>query len=209
MLPILRILSVGGVLLAILLLALAINPPASMHAQLMPRVLPMRGAMIARSEHPEWQQFLILSAIRRAIELNRLRDLPDTPARIDPAPAVPKVAVLPIERHDTDPEADDEIGSITQPPAATIPIDVGEPSAFELPVAAPEEKPPVIRAPVIRTPQRVKSRHESRIEGAPRARRAKASARPKAPAQFNLFQAIFGDQNFKQSQTLSAGSASR
>jgi hypothetical protein len=39
-----------------------------------------------------------------------------------------------------------------QPPAATIPIDIGEPSAFELPVATPEEKPPVIR-----TPLRVKS----------------------------------------------------
>jgi hypothetical protein len=209
MLPILRILSVGGVLLAILLLALALNPPASMHAQLMPSVLPMRGAIMPRSEHPEWRQFLILSAIRRADELNRLHELPDTPARTDPAPAAPKVAGLPTERTDTDPEADDETGSITQPPAATIPIDIGEPSAFELPVAAPEEKPPVIRAPVIRTPQRVKSRHESLIEGAPRARRARASAKPKAPAQFDLFQAIFGNQNFKQPPAVSASSASR
>ena len=214
MLPSLRILPVGGVLLAILLLALALNPPASMHAQLMPSVLPMRGAIMARSEHPEWQQFLILSAIRRADELNRLHELPDTPARTDPAPAAPKVAGLPTERTDTDPEADDETGSITQPPAATIPIDIGEPSAFELPVAAPEEKPPVIRAPVIRTPairtpQRVKSRHESLIEGAPGARRARASAKPKAPAQFDLFQAIFGNQNFKQPPAVSASSASR
>ena len=146
---------------------------------------------------------------RRADELNRLRELPDTPARTNPAPAAPKVAGLPTERTDTEPEADDETGSITQPPAATIPIDIGEPSAFELPVAAPEEKPPVIRAPVIRTPQRVKSRHESRIEGAPRARRAGASAKPKAPAQFDLFQAIFGDQNIKQSPALSASSAPR
>ena len=209
MLPILRILSVGGVFLAILLLALALNPPASMHAQLMPSVLPMRGAMMVRSEHPEWQQFLVLSAIRRADELNRLRELPDTPARIDPAPAAPKIAGLPTERTDTDPEADDETGSITQPPAATIPIDIGEPSAFELPVAAPEEKPPMIRAPVIGTQQRVKSPHESRIEGAPRTRCTRASAKPKAPAQFDLFQAIFDDQTFKQSPALSAGSASR
>ena len=193
MLPILRILPVGGVFLAILLLALALNPPASMHAQLMPNVLPMRGAIMARSEHPEWQQFLILSAIRRADELNRLRELPDTPARTDPAPATPQVAGLPTERTDTDPEADDETGSIAQPPAATIPIDIGEPSAFELPVAVPEEKQPVIRVPVIQTPQRVKPHYESRIEGAPRARRARASAKPKAPPQFDLFQAIFGD----------------
>ena len=72
MLPSLRILPVGGVVLAILLLALALNPPASMHAQLMPSVLPMRGAIMARSEHPEWQQFLILSAIRRADELKSI-----------------------------------------------------------------------------------------------------------------------------------------
>lgn len=179
-----------------------------MLAQLMPSVPPMRGAMLARSEHPEWQQFLILSAIRRADELNRLRELPNTPARTDPAPAAPKVAGLPTQRTDTDPETDDETGSITQPPAATIPIDIGEPSAFELPVAAPEEKPPVIRVPVIRTSQQVKSRHESRIEGTQRARRAKA-AKPNSPAQFDLFQAIFGDQNFKQPPAASAGSASR
>ena len=109
----------------------------------------------------------------------------------------------------TDPEADDETGSITQLPAATIPIDIGEPSAFELPVAAPEEKPPVIRAPVIRTPQRVKSRHESRIEGAPRARRAKALAKPKAPAQVDLFQAIFDGQTLKQPPAVSASTAPR
>jgi hypothetical protein len=209
MLPIFRILPVGDVFLAILLLALALNPPASMHAQLMPSVLPMRGAMIAQSEHPEWQQFLILSAIRRADELNRLRELPDTPARADPAPAAPQVAVLPTERHDSDPEADDETGSIAQPPAATIPIDIGEPSAFELPVAAPEEKPPVIRTPAIQTPQRVKPHHESRIKAAPRTRHARASAKPKAPAQFDLFQALFGDQKFKQPSAVSASSAAR
>lgn len=105
MLPILRILPVGGVLLAILLLAPALNSPASMHAQLMPSVLPMRGVIVARSEDPEWQQFLILSAIRRADELTRLRELPDTPARTDPAPTAHKVAGLPTERTDTDPES--------------------------------------------------------------------------------------------------------
>ena len=73
------------------------------------------------------------------------------------APAAPKLAVLPTERNDTDPDADDTTGSIMQPPAATIPIDIGEPSAFELPVAVPEEKPPVIR-----TPLRLKSDNENR-----------------------------------------------
>ena len=159
MLPILRILPVGGVLLAIMILVLALSPPDGSRAQLTPNVAPARGALIERGEHPEWRQFLILAAIRRADELNRLRELPDTPARTDAAPAAPKVAGLPTDRSDADPEDDDETGSIVQPPAATIPIDIGETSSTELPVTAPEEKPPVIR-----TPERVKSRNESRIK---------------------------------------------
>ncbi len=136
MLPILRILPVGGVILAIMLLLLALNPPDGNHALLAPSAQRMRGAMIVAGEHPEWRQFIIQAAIRRADELNRLRALPD-------------------KRSDGDQEAGDETGSIGQPPAATLPIDIGEPSAFELPVATPEPLPPVV------TPQRIKSRDES------------------------------------------------
>jgi hypothetical protein len=200
MLPIFRILPVGGVLLAITLLALALNPPASMHANLSPGAMPMRGAMIEQSAHPEWRQFLLLAAIRRTDELNRLRELPDTaihaaPARIDEAPAAPaepKLAVLPTERNDTDPDADDTTGSIMQPPAATIPIDIGETSAFELPVATPEEKPPVIR-----TPLRIKSDNGNRVSG-PRSRRAKSAIRLEPPSPLDPMRTIFGDQKAKQ-----------
>jgi len=200
MLPILRILPVGGVFLAIFLLVLALNPPASRHAQLTPGVVPIHGAMIARDDHPEWRQFLMLAAIRRAEELNRLRELPDIPtitapqppAKMDGALEPPEVAGLPATRGDSDPDADDATGSIVQQPAATIPIDIGETSSFELPVGKPEEQPPVIRAP-----QRVKSRNESRIERAPRARRAKAKAKAEPP--FNLFDTLFGTQKTKQS----------
>ena len=153
----------------------------------MPNVAPARGAMIERGEHPEWRQFLILAAIQRADELNRLRELPDTPARTDPAPAAPKVAGLPTDRSDSDPNENDETGSIVQPPTATIPIDIGESSSIELPVAAPEEKPPVVR-----TPQRVKSRNESRIKGVQHARRARVPAKPEPFAPFNLFEMLFG-----------------
>jgi len=187
MLPMLRIFPVGGVLLAIMLLVLALNPPASMHAQLAPRVVTMRGSMIEQSEHPEWRQFLIQAAIRRADELNRLRELPDMPASTGAAPAA--VAGLPTERSETDPEADGETGSTMQPPPATIPIDIGETSAFELPVAASAE-----RSPVIRTPQRVKARDESRIKATPRVHRAKALTRLKSPDQFDLFKTMFGEQ---------------
>jgi hypothetical protein len=204
MLPIFRILPVGGVLLAITLLALALNPPASMHANLTPGVVPMRGAMIEQSAHPEWRQFLLLAAIRRTDELNRLRELPDTAVRIDDAPAPPaataapaepKLTVLPTERNDTDPDADDTTGSIMQPPAATIPIDIGEPSAFELPVATPEEKPPVIR-----TPLRLKSDNENRLTGGPRTRRAKAAIGLEPPGPLDPYRTIFSDQKAKQQQ---------
>ena len=160
MLPIFRILPVGGVLLAITLLALALNPPASMHSHLTPGAVPMRGAMIEQSAHPEWRQFLLLAAIRRTDE---------APA----APAEPKLAVLPTERNDTDPDAVDTTGSIMQPPAATIPIDIGAPSAFELPVAVPEEKPPVIR-----TPLRLKSDNENRNPSSTNRPRASTAAAP-------------------------------
>ena len=46
---------------------------------------PARGALVDRDRHPEVRQFLILAALKRADELNRLRDLPDTPARSDDA----------------------------------------------------------------------------------------------------------------------------
>ena len=110
---------------------------------------------------------------------------------------------MPIERSDTDPDADDETGSILQLRPATIPIDIGEPSAFELPVAAPEEKPPVIR-----TPQRLKSHHESRLRGVSHKHRAKARVKPDPYAQFDLFKAIFGDQKFTPPPTVGAKIAS-
>jgi hypothetical protein len=204
MLPILRILPVGGVLLAIVLLALALSSPDGSRAQLMPNMAPVRGAMIERGEHPEWRQFLILAAIQRADELSRLRELPDTPTRSEPPPAAPKVAGLPTDRSDADPEADDVTGSVMQPPAATIPVEIGEASSFELPVVAPEEAPPVIR-----TPQPVKSRNESRLKGTQHARRARAPAKPEPPAPFNLFELLFGPAPAKPAPTVGVSANTR
>jgi len=199
MLPILRILPVGGVFLAILLLVLALNTPERMHAQLTPGTAPLGGALMARAEHPEWRQFLMQAAIRRADELRRLRELPDTPAHNGPTPPAPKIASVPIKRGETDVDVIDESGSILQPPPATIPIDIGEASSIELPLAEPEERPPVIR-----TPQRVRSRNESRLKGMPHTRRAKARVKSRPSAQFDLFKAIFGEQNFTPPPTIGA-----
>lgn len=84
MLPILRIVPVGGVLLAILILVLALTPPDGSRRSLSPSVVTARGPLIDREEHPEWRQFLIRAALQRADELSRLRDLPDTPMHTEP-----------------------------------------------------------------------------------------------------------------------------
>jgi hypothetical protein len=171
MLPILRTISVGGVLLAITILALALSPPGGSHVQFAAVDIPARGALIDVGKHPEWRQFLILAALRRADEINRLRELPDAPTRL---PAIPDVAPeyfppefpqattdgsakgtirtagLPAARGDIDPG--DETGSINVAPGTTIPIEIGERSSMELPVTPVEERPPVQKLPLTEAP---------------------------------------------------------
>lgn len=237
MLPFLRILPVGGVLLAILILVLALAPPGARPLPLAPTMLAARGPLLDRNEHPEWRQVLIQAALRRADELIRLRDLPDGPVRSEPvvsaapppvtepprAGAAPpafaqpdktataavdatKVAVLPSERTDADPDHDSITGTIEESPGATIPVEIGEASSFELPVVLPEERPPIIR-----TPQRSQPAHESRRQRPHRSARAKKQPRPKvqspkAPpqAQRGLFETLFGGQMY---QAASGGGA--
>ena len=100
MLPILRILPVGGVLLAILILVLALSPPDGSRAPFPSANVPARGALVDRDRHPEMRQFLIHAALKRADELNRLRDLPDKPTRSDDTES--NLAGLPAERSDAD-----------------------------------------------------------------------------------------------------------
>jgi hypothetical protein len=52
-----------------------------------------------------WPTAIVLhAALKRADELNRLRDLPDTPTRSEVEDTTPKVAGLPSDRSDSDPE---------------------------------------------------------------------------------------------------------
>ena len=183
MLPILRIIPVGGVFLAIAILVLAFRPPEGFRSQF-PASAPARGALIEQADHPEWRQFLILAAIQRADEIGRLRKLPDTPVRNDkPQPAV---AGLPADRNDADP--DDVL-----PPAAagpTLPMEIGEPSSTELPVSKQEEKPPAI------TPALLKSGFESRVH---RPRRAAAKPKPETSKAYvgdDAYQAKAGSINY-------------
>jgi hypothetical protein len=87
MLPILRIIPVGGVLLAIAITVLALSPPDGSRSPFAQIDAPARGPLVDRAAHPEWRHFLIQAALRRAGELERLRELPDTPARNAPPDA--------------------------------------------------------------------------------------------------------------------------
>src|SRR5262245_28699874 len=145
MLRIAWILPGGGVLLAIILLALAFRAPARSHSQLMPNVAlvnRMSIAMIEQGKHPEWRQFVILDAIQRANELNSLYELPDAPARTHTAPAAPIIAHLPADRSADPEDNNDGIILSVQAPTATVPDDIGAFHSVQ-PVPTQEENQPV------------------------------------------------------------------
>lgn len=210
MLPILRMISVGGVSLAIVILLLALSPPEDFRLHLARVAAPARGPLLELDHHPEWRHFLIQAALLRADELQRLRDLPDSPVKTAPIPSeptIPETVLEPaiIESGGTLPEpaaAEPTAGPVAGLPAessdpdnitgsiggtaddTSIPIDIGAASSAELPVLPAEETPPVIR-----TPQREKPR-ESRSPRMQRPRQARPAAPPEAPPQFNLLQAL-------------------
>jgi hypothetical protein len=184
MLPILRIIPVGGVFLAIMIVVLALEPPGGPRSML----TPSRGTLIAATEHPERWQFLIQAALLRADELSRLRELPDTPTRTGRMPDAGKIAGLPTRRADSDPD-DDLTGTINEAPSWTIPVDIGETSSTELPTTTREEKPPVIKVPPRKTPGESRKRISRRT--------ARAKTPPAVP--FNLLDVLFGIRQHDQS----------
>ncbi len=188
MLPIFRILPVGGLLLAILILVLALSPPDGSRAPLASAIVPSRSALLDRERQAEARQFLIHAALKRADELNRLRELPDTPARSDNERST--VASLPGDRSEADPE---EPASINEAPVISIPMEISEPSSAELPIAAREESPPATK----KTEPAAKSQKEShrRIH---RIRRVRAPANPTPPRPFNFLEALFGGPQHQQ-----------
>lgn len=203
MLPILRILPVGGVFLAILLLILALKTPGD--RPLPPDMISARGPLLDLNEHPEWRQDWMQAAVRRADELTRLRDLTDTAPSASssssaetPASAVPaatpapeasesKVAALPNGRGDSDPDNDIVTGSIEDTATATIPVEIGAASTFELPIVLPPERPAVIR-----TREDVKPQSDNRRKHIKRVSRAKPAPASKPAVQLNLFELLFG-----------------
>lgn len=166
MLPIFRMISVGGVLLAIAILGLALTPPGASHMRFAAIDAPATGALIDRNRHPEWRQFIIQAALRRAEAINALRELPDTSVRLPQIPDVAppymppvfpslssgekteKIAGLPVRAGDRD----DEAGTFASVPTA-IPIEIGETSSTELPAVLSDERPPAIRMPLSENPE--------------------------------------------------------
>jgi hypothetical protein len=218
MLPILRIIPVGGVSLAILILILALTPPGGLHPPLTPTMMPARGVLIARSDHPEWRQLLINAALRRAEELSELRLLPDSPlpstaserskTQTEDAQKPSEVAGVPANQSDAQPE--NATGTIVQSPDATIPVGVGEASSFELPVTPQEERPPVIRTPERRKPSQeslnvapepAKPEPESQKRSVRHTHRARVAARTVEPLPFNLLELLFRSFTVNQRTT--------
>jgi hypothetical protein len=156
----LRLISVGGVSLAIAILVLALSPPGGSHLRLTRTMMPARGPLIARADYPDWPQLLIKAALRRADVLSQLRQLPDTslPSEItehdkssveinepekpsaEIVGAAPEIADVPPNRSDA--ESEDVTGPVAQSPKAAIPVGIGEASSTELPVVRKEELPP-------------------------------------------------------------------
>jgi len=180
MLPILRLIPVGGVTLAIVILLLALTAPGSAPPTLPRPMMPARGALIASADHPEWPQLLVNAALRRANELNQLRQLTDTPVAAEikldekrtEKPA--EIAGVPESRSEAEPEG--ATGTVAQSPKAAIPVDIGEASSTELPVSHEKEQPPVIVSPQYSEPAQKQS-----LNVPPEAK--KEAPEPKKPAE--------------------------
>jgi hypothetical protein len=148
MLPILRIIPVGGVCLAVLILLLAISPPRETRRGASPEMVLARGPLIDRRQHPEWPQFLMQAAFRRAGEVLSLRDLPDTPTRIAPVALPPERPVMAAAPAPQAPSVSD--AAVAAEPQAK-PAEPAEPQIEQNAVSTPVMPSPASEGPITRT----------------------------------------------------------
>jgi hypothetical protein len=219
MLPILRLIPVGGVTLAIVILVLALNAPVGSRPPLPRTMMPARGALIASADHPEWPRLLVNAALRRADELDQLRQIEDKSSKQRTNTEEKKsekaltLAGVPETRNDAEPEG--VTGTVVQSPTAVIPVDIGEASSTELPVSQEKERAPVVTtprrsnptrqsvnvAPEPAKPAKAAAVHSGIAPAKPAAKTARRTRRPKSappaadPAQFNFLAAFFESFN--------------
>jgi hypothetical protein len=145
----------GGVLAMLALFAgFALTDASRTH---LARLDSAARGMLVDGERLDNRQYLVWAAVRRAGELEKLRQLPDTPMIVAPptpaeivpvapepsaAPSgpAPAVATLPAKPDAVVP--DDATGSIVTPDAP-LQVDIGEASSTELPLTEKEPSPPV------------------------------------------------------------------
>lgn len=206
MVPILRTISVGGVLIALLLFVLALSPPGGSLTHL----AGLDAPAVDGREHAQWQRFVMPMALHRAAPLQDLVTL----------------------------RAGNAAGGTTalsgwmgaEAAAATIPLEIGEASSTELPLAPSEELPPVIMRPEPITSSQPAQRKAMRwvnpqpppvSEFKPQESRAapqKTSHRTahhrhyrhaskSAPAHFDLLEALFGTHKAKRTRKARATAA--
>jgi hypothetical protein len=157
----------GGVLAILALLAGFVMPAPSTLARPRP---PARGPLIEADQHPEWKQFLVQAAYRRADELGRLRELPTAPTIVPVAvPTVPvKVAELPPPQAVITPG--DVTGAIDDTAPGSMSVDIGEASATELPVQQLDLPMPIERPETLKRNQsqlKTPARHTAKRKPAP------------------------------------------
>jgi hypothetical protein len=111
MVPWLRILPIGGVSAAVLILVLAQTPPRDLRQGVSPDLALARGALLDRNEHPEWPQFLMQAAYRRAGEILKLRDLPNAPMVSAPVALPPERPITASEPPPSAPPPDSAVQS--------------------------------------------------------------------------------------------------
>ncbi|MDI3468910.1 MAG: hypothetical protein OJF62_000973 [Pseudolabrys sp.] len=208
-LPILRTTFVGSVLVVLALLAGFEAPVPA------PRIgisAPARGPLIDAGTHPEWYQFYVQAAYRRAEELDRLRELPSAPTVLsveppsDEVPPPAAAAGIPIAGlpsaadQPAPPPSDPAIGDITSsidaPSSGTMQVDIGEASSTELPLRERDMTPPV-QSPATIKPARESGRKAAKpVHAKTGSQRSAKQATKQKPAQPgaapDLFTALFG-----------------